>query len=229
MHLILELVLHHPTNDRYNEFSNKFMDDIYTILHGNSLCRMFLEYKRLLQFILHSAGGDWFLLDNHTKIRIYGCKIFPQHLFAFITLINFSLEYIGQIFKSDEVQFRKNRSIITFRIPQQIGPFTVKIRTTQALVKEMLKDLNLPLGFKRNYDTMDLISEKRKNLKLVEYVHHPLEQLDMIKNLESLEEVQRIIFPGKQRKYQTIPTLILADAGMKRTLVERTLIQKGKN
>jgi len=65
----------------------------------------------------------------------------------------------------------------------------------------MLKDLNLPLGFKRNYDTMDLISEKRKNLKLVEYVHHPLEQLDMIKNLESLEEVQRIIFPGKQRKY----------------------------
>jgi len=48
---------------------------------------------------------------------------------------------------------------------------------------------------------MDLISEKRKNLKLVEYVHHPLEQLDMIKNLESLEEVQRIIFLGKHRKY----------------------------
>ena len=79
---------------------------------------MFPEYKRLFQFILDSSYGDWLLFEDHTEIRIYGCELPPNQLPALLTPRFFILIIFAKDLIMLEVYFRKNKSIINFRIPQ---------------------------------------------------------------------------------------------------------------
>ena len=61
----------------YNEFIDQFVNPVTTMLTGSPPPRITQEIKIVLQFSKKSKVGDWYLYQNHTEIRIYGCQLAP--------------------------------------------------------------------------------------------------------------------------------------------------------
>ena len=64
-----------------------------------------LEIKKVLQLLEKSITGDWYLYQNHTKIRLYGSNLLPCKQPKYVPMRVFALEYIRQILNSDSVNF----------------------------------------------------------------------------------------------------------------------------
>lgn len=60
--------------------------------------------------------GDWYLYENYTKIRIFGCKLPPYKLPKFLPMRIFSLEYIRQMINMDEIHFVAAKKKSQFKI-----------------------------------------------------------------------------------------------------------------
>ena len=68
------------TQSTYTEFIDSFIHLIVNILSSSSEPRVNEEIKKVLQLSEHSRIGDWFLYQNHTEIRVYGCQLTPYKL-----------------------------------------------------------------------------------------------------------------------------------------------------
>ena len=62
------------------------------------------------------ASGDWYLYQNHTEIRIYGCQLAPYKLPKYLPMRLFSLEYYRQIMNSDEINFVSAKKRSQFKV-----------------------------------------------------------------------------------------------------------------
>ena len=51
------------------------------------------------------------------------------------------------------------------------------------------------MSFKWNYEPKGIISKKRQNVRLVDYLHHRHEMLDKIANLKYRQDVKSILHP----------------------------------
>jgi hypothetical protein len=63
------------------------------------------EVHRILHLSDHTKTGDWYLYQNHTEIRVYGCEFTPYKLPKYLPVIIFALEYIRQMINSDDIHF----------------------------------------------------------------------------------------------------------------------------
>ena len=125
----------------------------------------------MLQLYSSKMIGDLFLTEFETVIRLYGFVHQPHVLPAFLTVRIFSLELIRKRIIVEEehiLSFRKS-SIINF--PWEIGPYTLKSRTSLPLVDSLLKSMGFSLGHAINYDPHQIISKRRQANKRKPFEH----------------------------------------------------------
>ena len=89
---ILDMVLTVEISNDFFKYINLLMEEVYKVFFHNKLHRVFLEMEAL-HFSPDRKIGDWFLLEDHTVIRMYGFSHEPYILLAFVTPIFFSLEF----------------------------------------------------------------------------------------------------------------------------------------
>ena len=80
----------------YNEFIDQFVHPVITLLTGIPPPRISDDIKRILQLSKKYIVGDWYLYQNHTKIRLYGCELSPFKLPRYVPTRLFALEYYKQ-------------------------------------------------------------------------------------------------------------------------------------
>ena len=102
------------------------------------------------------------MFENHTILRVYGVEEEPYLLPTFLTPRIYAIEYFKQRFILDHKHFASNNKSITFKLPQKIGPFMVRSRTTKTIVEYLWRDLKFQQGEKINYDPFHVISEKKE-------------------------------------------------------------------
>jgi len=73
------------------------------MLIGSPLPRISDDIKRILQLSKQYRVGDWYLYQNHTEIRVYGCEFPPYKLPKYVRMILFSLEYYRKMINSNEI------------------------------------------------------------------------------------------------------------------------------
>ena len=72
------------------------------------------EIQRILHLSDLAKTGDWYLYQNHTEIRIYGCEMAPYKLSRYFPVRIFTLEYIRQMINLDDIHF------VAFKKKQQL-------------------------------------------------------------------------------------------------------------
>lgn len=100
--------------------------------------RISQEIKRVLLFSNNNKLGDWYLHQNHSKMRVYGCQLAPYKLPKYLPVRIFSLEYFKKIINSDEVNFLTVRKKTQFKIKNQLGPFICNNREDRPEVEKIL-------------------------------------------------------------------------------------------
>ena len=98
-------VRQHPEGKGYTKFVTDFMSRAYEIIHDSPTPRIFPKQKELLQFSETDCVGDWYLFEDHTEIRVYGCAFPPYKLPKFVPMRIFSLEYRRKIIHMDDLHF----------------------------------------------------------------------------------------------------------------------------
>jgi hypothetical protein len=69
--------------------SQRINEEIQRILHLSDLVKM----------------GDWYLYQDHTEIKVYGCELAPYKLPKYFPMRIFSLEYIRQMINLYNIHF----------------------------------------------------------------------------------------------------------------------------
>ena len=112
----------------YTDFVDLFVHPMSTMLLGSPPPRMSADIRRVLQFSKQYRSGDWYLYQNHTEIRIYGCELAPYKLPGYLLMRLFALEYYRQMINSNEVHFVKANKKSQLRIKDHLGPFICNSR-----------------------------------------------------------------------------------------------------
>ena len=73
---------------------NLIMAEIYQVMFQNRLLRVLPEMEEMLEFSPDIRVGDWFLLKEHTIIKVYGFVHEPYILPTFLTPMILALEFI---------------------------------------------------------------------------------------------------------------------------------------
>jgi len=113
------------------------------MLLGSPPPRISANIKRVLQLLKQYKVGDWYLYQNHTEIRIYGCELPPYKLLMYLPMKLFALEYYRQMINSDEVHFVRAKKKAQLRIKDQLGPFICNNREAKKEADEILQRLKL--------------------------------------------------------------------------------------
>ena len=96
------------------------------------------EIKGVLQLAKNNRVGDWYLYQDHTEIRIYGCQLTLYKFPKYLPMRIFALEYFRKIIKFDEVNFLSARKKTQFKMKNQLGPFICNTREVGPEVDNIL-------------------------------------------------------------------------------------------
>jgi hypothetical protein len=99
------LLKHNSTEYSFKVFIDLFYHPVVSMLSGRPEPWINDEVQRILHLSDNAKTGDWFLYQNHTKIRVFGCELAPYKLPKYVPVRIFALEYIRQIMNSDEIHF----------------------------------------------------------------------------------------------------------------------------
>jgi hypothetical protein len=88
------LLRHNSTKFSFKQFIDQFYHPVVSMLSDRPEPRINDEVQRILHLSDHTKTGDWYLYQNHTEIRVYGCELAPYKLPKYLPVIVFSLEYI---------------------------------------------------------------------------------------------------------------------------------------
>lgn len=122
------LIRKDSTEFTYKDFIDSFIHPVPNTLRSSSQPRINEEMKKILQLLENSRTRDWYLYQNHTEIRVYGCQLTPYKLPKYLPMRLFVLEYIREILNSYEVNFLSAKKKTQFKIKNQIGPFIINNR-----------------------------------------------------------------------------------------------------
>jgi hypothetical protein len=86
-------------------FIDIFYHHVVSMLSGRHEPRINDEFQRILHLSDNTKTEDWYLYQNHTKIRVYGCELASYKLPKYLPVRIFALEYIRQIMNSDDIHF----------------------------------------------------------------------------------------------------------------------------
>ena len=88
-----------------------------------------------MQLSNQSRTSDWYLYQNHTNIRSYGCELSPYKLPKYLPMRIFSLEYFRQIISSDEIHFIAYKKKTQFKVKTKSAhSFATTERLDQMLI-----------------------------------------------------------------------------------------------
>lgn len=125
--------------------------------------------------ILHLSNqeniGDWYLYQNYTEIRVYGCELAPYKLPKYLPMRIFALEYIRQMLNSYDIHFVVAKKRAQFRIKTQVVPFVCNTRTIGEEADRILKEMKFSLIFTWSYDPCGVILKLRVEKKNTPYFH----------------------------------------------------------
>jgi hypothetical protein len=107
----------------FKHFIDQFYHPVVSMLSGWKEPRINEEIQRILHLSDLAKTGDWYLYQDHTEIRVYGCELPPYKLPKFLPVRIFSLEYIRQMINSDDIHFVAFKKKQQLRIKGQIGSF----------------------------------------------------------------------------------------------------------
>jgi len=148
------------------------------MLTGNPPPRISPEIKRVLQLSKQSKVGDWYLYQNHTETKIYGCMLAPYKLPRYLPMRLIALEYYRKIINVDEVNFVNGKKKANFNIKDQLGPFICNSREAGKEVDLILQRMKFQRSFFWRYDPLEFITKKRQKFKLGSFIHHPLPEIE---------------------------------------------------
>jgi hypothetical protein len=107
----------------FTAFIDRFYHPVVSMLRGMPEPRINDEVQRILHLSDNVQTRDWYLCQNHTEIRVFGCELAPYKLPRYVPVRIFALEYIRQIMNSDDIHFVSLKKKQQLRIKGQIGPF----------------------------------------------------------------------------------------------------------
>jgi hypothetical protein len=108
------LLKHNSIEYSFKAFIDLFYHPMVSMLSGRPELRINHEVQRILHLSENTNTGDWYLYQNHTEIRLYGCELVPYKLPKYFPVRIFALEYIRQIMNSDDIHFvslKKNQQL----------------------------------------------------------------------------------------------------------------------
>jgi len=162
----------------YTDFINLFVHPVATMPIGSPPPRISADIRRVLQLSKQYKVGDWYLYQNHTEIRIYGCKLAPYKLPRYLPMRLFSLDYYRKIINFDEVHFVKAKKKEQLQIKDQLGHFVCNNREAGRVAEEIIQGLKLKQSFIWRYDPFHVICNRRQKNKLCPYIHHQIPQIE---------------------------------------------------
>ena len=122
----LEMLLTTEVNNSIFNYMKLIMEDIYRVILQTKIPRFFPEMEDMWQFYPNGKVGDWFLLNEHTIIRVYDFFHQPYMLPAFLTPIMFSLEFITKKLTVENEHFINFRKAYEIKFSLKVGPFIIK-------------------------------------------------------------------------------------------------------
>jgi hypothetical protein len=152
------------------------------MLSGRPEPRINEEIQRILHLSDLAKTGDWYLYQNHTEIRVYGCELAPYKLPKYLPMRIFSLEYIRQMINSYDIHFVSLKKKQQLRIKGKIGSFICNSRGVGEEADKLLKEMKFHVSFTWHYDPCGIISEMRVKNKNVPYVHTPKPEIEKFTN-----------------------------------------------
>jgi hypothetical protein len=141
------LLKHNSVEYDFTAFIDQFYHPVVSMLRGMSEPRINDEVQRILHLSDNVQTGDWYLCQNHTEIRIFGCELAPYKLPRYVHVRVFALEYIRQIMNSDDIHFVFLKKKQQLRIKGQIGPFICNSRSAGEEADHILKGMNFSTSF----------------------------------------------------------------------------------
>jgi hypothetical protein len=166
----------------FKAFIDQFYHPVVSMLSGRPEPRINEEVQRILQLSDNAKTGDWYLYQNYTEIRVFGCELAPYKLPRYVPVRIFALEYIRQIMNSDDIHFVSLKKKQQLRIKGQIGSFICNSRGAGEEADRILKEMKFFKSFAWHYDPYGIISEMRVNNKSVLYAHEPKPEIEKFAN-----------------------------------------------
>jgi hypothetical protein len=66
---------HNSTEFNFKEFIDQFYHPVVSMLSGRPEPHINDEVQRILHLSNHTKTGDWYLYQDYTEIRVYGCEL----------------------------------------------------------------------------------------------------------------------------------------------------------
>jgi len=189
--ILWSLIFHNcDSSYTYSEFIDLFVHPASTLLIGAPPPRITGDMNKILQLSKQYRIGDWYLYQNHTEIKMYGCEIFPFKLPRYVTMRLFALEYFRQIIYEDLTHFCNVKKKAQLRIKNQLGPYVIISRDAWEDAEKILEyHFRLKKSFEWvSYDPCSFISDRRVRNRLSVYVHHRIPKIEQYANQEEWVE-----------------------------------------
>jgi len=160
----------------YCEFVDQFVYPVICLLKRTPPARLSKDMQKILQLSRSYKIGDWYLYQNHSVIRIYGCELCPYRLPRYVPMRLFALEYYRQLINSDLTHFHSTKKKANLKFRDNLGPFTMNKKDGWQEADQILgQQLRLKKSFWWvPYDPEGFISARRVKFRLHPYKHAPL-------------------------------------------------------
>ena len=135
--------------------------------------RISYKMQKILQLSKSYKLGNWYLYQDHTVIRIYGCELCPYRLPRYVPMRLFALEYYKQLINLDVTHFHSTKKKARLKFKDHLGPFIMNKKEGWQDADLILKD---QIKLKRSfwwvpYDPLGFISARRVKYRLTPYTH----------------------------------------------------------
>jgi hypothetical protein len=194
----------------FKAFIDLFYHPVVSMLSGRPEPRINDEVQRILHLLENTKTGDWYLYQNHTEVRVFGCKLAPYKLPKYVSVRIFALEYIRQIMNSDDIHFVSLKKKQQLQIKGKIGSFICNSRGAGEEADRMLKEMKFFLSFPWHYDPCEIISEMRVRNKNIPYVHEFKPEIEKFANQtvwvpDTLVEMEQQVEVEQQAPSTSVP------------------------
>lgn len=168
----------------YYELIDQFVYPVSCLLKRSPPPRLSYDIQKTLQMSKSYKIGDWYLYQNHTVIRIYGCELCPYKLPRYVPMRLFVLEYYRQLINSDLTHFHSAKKKAHLKFKDHLGPFIMNKKEGWQYANQILRD---KYKLKRSfwwvpYDPEGFISARRVKYRLLAYDHCKFPQIEQYAN-----------------------------------------------
>ncbi len=128
---------------RFSLFVNTFLPATHSMLYGHLPPRMFPEFRKIIHLRDSEVVRDWYIFQQYTVIRLYGCELKPFWLLVYLNERMLTLEFIRQALNVDSIHLASSGRKLVHKFPFDVCPFVVKSRDAFEWVDKFVSSLSL--------------------------------------------------------------------------------------